>query len=147
MSERRPSPFKTLLDTDVCTLIQAAEDVYQIRFKNRAANAYLVRGSSREVVEGKVRARTVVLEFPSYVAALACYRSSDYQAAAALRKGKAMANIVADASEDRGRGRGRRRGGRIGVRALRHRRHQDRRLRLALDDTRDPGADAEHRQA
>jgi Domain of unknown function (DUF1330) len=31
----------------------------------------------------------VVLEFPSYVAALACYRSSDYQAAAALRKGKA----------------------------------------------------------
>jgi uncharacterized protein (DUF1330 family) len=36
-----------------------------------------------------VRARTVVLEFPSYVAALACYRSSDYQAAAALRKGKA----------------------------------------------------------
>ena len=31
----------------------------------------------------------MVLEFPSYVAALACYRSSDYQAAAALRKGKA----------------------------------------------------------
>ena len=50
---------------------------------------FLVRGGSREVVEGKVRARTVVLEFPSYVAALACYRSSDYQAAAALRKGKA----------------------------------------------------------
>jgi len=50
---------------------------------------FLVRGGSREAVEGKVRARTVVLQFPSYVAALACYRSSDYQAAAALRKGKA----------------------------------------------------------
>ena len=34
MSDRRPSPFKTLLDSDVCTLIQAAENVYQIRFKN-----------------------------------------------------------------------------------------------------------------
>ncbi len=26
MSERRPSPFKTLLDSDVCTLIEAAEE-------------------------------------------------------------------------------------------------------------------------
>ncbi len=50
MSERKPSPFKTLLDSDVCTLIEAAEDVYQIRFKNRAANAYLVRGSSRTIM-------------------------------------------------------------------------------------------------
>jgi hydroxyacylglutathione hydrolase len=50
MSDRRPSPFKTLLDSDVCSLIQAADDVYQIRFKNRAANAYLVRGSSRTIM-------------------------------------------------------------------------------------------------
>jgi hypothetical protein len=50
MSERRPSPFKTLLDSDVATLIEAAEDVYQVRFKNRAANAYLVRGSSRTIL-------------------------------------------------------------------------------------------------
>jgi len=49
---------------------------------------FLVRGGTREVVEGKVRGRTVVLEFPSYRAALDCYRSPDYQAAAALRKGK-----------------------------------------------------------
>jgi hydroxyacylglutathione hydrolase len=50
MSDRRPSQFKTLLDSDVCTLIQAAEDVYQVRFKNRAANAYMVRGSSRTIM-------------------------------------------------------------------------------------------------
>ena len=50
MSDRRPSPFKTLLENDVCTLIEATQDVYQIRFKNRAANAYLVRGSSRTIL-------------------------------------------------------------------------------------------------
>jgi hydroxyacylglutathione hydrolase len=50
MSDRRPSPFKTLLDSDVATLIQAAPDVYQIRFKNRAANAYLVVGSRRTIM-------------------------------------------------------------------------------------------------
>ena len=29
------------------TLIEAAKDVYQVRFKNRAANSYVVRGKSR----------------------------------------------------------------------------------------------------
>ena len=50
MSERKPSPFPVLLNNDICSLIQAAEDVYQIRFKNRAANAYLVRGSKRTIM-------------------------------------------------------------------------------------------------
>jgi len=50
MSDRRPSPFKTLLETELCTLILAAPDVYQVRFKNRAANAYLVKGSKRTIM-------------------------------------------------------------------------------------------------
>src|ERR1700709_1945123 len=50
MSDRKPSPFPILLNNDACSLIQAAEDVYQIRFKNRAANAYLVRGKSRTIM-------------------------------------------------------------------------------------------------
>src|SRR5437764_7877352 len=50
MSDRKPSPFPVLLNNDVCSLIQAAENVYQIRFKNRAANAYLVRGRSRTIM-------------------------------------------------------------------------------------------------
>jgi hydroxyacylglutathione hydrolase len=50
MSEHRPGPFPVLRDNSVCSLIQAAEDVYQIRFKNRAANAYLVRGKSRTIM-------------------------------------------------------------------------------------------------
>ena len=55
---------------------------------------YLVRAGAREVTEGKVRGRTVVLEFPSYDAALACYRSQPYQAAKKLRDGKAEADLV-----------------------------------------------------
>jgi len=55
---------------------------------------FLVRGGLREVPEGKVRSRTVVLEFPSYDAALACYRSEKYQAAKKLRAGKAEVDLV-----------------------------------------------------
>ena len=55
---------------------------------------YLVRGGATEVPEGKARARTVVIEFPSYQAALACYRSDDYQAAKKLREGKGQTDLV-----------------------------------------------------
>ena len=55
---------------------------------------FLVRGGSQEVPEGKARARTVVLEFPSYAAALACYRSSDYQAVKRLRDGKGELDLL-----------------------------------------------------
>jgi uncharacterized protein (DUF1330 family) len=55
---------------------------------------FLVRGGAREVPEGGVRARSVVLEFPSYDAALACYRSPDYQAAKKLRDGNADFDLI-----------------------------------------------------
>ncbi len=55
---------------------------------------YLIRAGQREVPEGKARGRTVVLEFPSFEVALACYRSPDYQAAKKLREGKAVADLV-----------------------------------------------------
>jgi uncharacterized protein (DUF1330 family) len=55
---------------------------------------FLVRGGTREVVEGRVRGRTVVLEFPSYEAALGCYRGPEYQAAKRLRDGKADVDLV-----------------------------------------------------
>jgi uncharacterized protein (DUF1330 family) len=35
-----------------------------------------------------------VIEFPSYEAALACYRSDEYQAAIALRRGIAETDFV-----------------------------------------------------
>ena len=55
---------------------------------------FLVRGGAREVTEGRVRSRTVVLEFPSFEAALACYRSPDYQAAKKLRDGNAEFDLL-----------------------------------------------------
>ena len=55
---------------------------------------YLVRAGRCETMEGRLRSRTVVLEFPSYRAALDCYRSAEYQAAAALRKDKAEFDLI-----------------------------------------------------
>jgi uncharacterized protein (DUF1330 family) len=55
---------------------------------------FLVRGGRCEVKEGRQRARTVVLEFASYDAALACYRSAEYQAAKAIRERYAQSDIV-----------------------------------------------------
>jgi uncharacterized protein (DUF1330 family) len=56
---------------------------------------FLARGGAREVVEGEVRSRTVVLAFPSFAAAVECYHSPDYQAAKRLRGGKAEFDLVA----------------------------------------------------
>ena len=58
------------------------------------AGRYLVRGGVQEVPEGKARARTVVIAFPSYDAAHACYYSSEYQAVKQLRVGNADVDLV-----------------------------------------------------
>lgn len=55
---------------------------------------FLVRGGAFERIEGSVRSRCVLLEFPSYATALAGYRSPAYQAAATLRKGKADFDLI-----------------------------------------------------
>ena len=55
---------------------------------------FLVRGGTAETVEGQSRSRRVVLEFPDYATALACYHSPEYAKAIALRTGVATADIV-----------------------------------------------------
>jgi uncharacterized protein (DUF1330 family) len=69
----------------------------------RAANAepfakygaqFLVRGGASEKPEGRTRARSVVLEFPSYRAALECYASPEYQRAIALRRDVSAIDLV-----------------------------------------------------
>ena len=55
---------------------------------------FLVRGGPSETLEGKPRSRTVVIEFPTYEAALQCYRSPEYAKAMTLRQGKAIMDLV-----------------------------------------------------
>ncbi|MCF3596103.1 DUF1330 domain-containing protein [Rhodobacteraceae bacterium LMO-12] len=55
---------------------------------------FLVRGGQFENPEGSARSRNVVIEFPSYEAALACYQSDGYQAAKALRDPVSTGDIV-----------------------------------------------------
>jgi uncharacterized protein (DUF1330 family) len=55
---------------------------------------FLVRGGTFEVKEGGARKRNVVVEFPTYKAALDCYNSPEYQAAAANRRGGADFDFI-----------------------------------------------------
>jgi len=55
---------------------------------------FLVRAGRFETVEGATRSRQVVIEFPDYETALACYRSPEYQAARALREGASLADLL-----------------------------------------------------
>ena len=55
---------------------------------------FMVRGGQHQVPEGSTRSRNVVIEFPSYQAALDCYQSPDYQAAIKLRQPVAQGDVV-----------------------------------------------------
>ena len=55
---------------------------------------FLVRGGQYASVEGMARQRHVVIEFPSYEAALACYHSPEYQEALRLRELASEADII-----------------------------------------------------
>ena len=55
---------------------------------------FLVRGGQFENPEGASRTRNVVLEFPSYQAALDCWHSPEYQAAIKLREHVSTNDLV-----------------------------------------------------
>lgn len=55
---------------------------------------FLVRGGRYENPEGASRARNVVIEFPSYQAALDCWKSPAYQAAIELRRPVSVIDLV-----------------------------------------------------
>lgn len=55
---------------------------------------FLIRGGRFEAVEGTPRSRNVVIEFPSYEAALDCYRSPEYAEAMAHRLSASEADII-----------------------------------------------------
>ena len=55
---------------------------------------FLVRGGQFENPEGTSRARNVVIEFPSYQAALDCWHSPEYQEAIKLRQPVSTLDLV-----------------------------------------------------
>jgi len=55
---------------------------------------FVVRGGPFESMEGTPRARNVVVEFPDYATALACYRSPEYARALKLRETASTADLV-----------------------------------------------------
>jgi uncharacterized protein (DUF1330 family) len=55
---------------------------------------FVVRGGQFENPEGSSRARNVVIEFPSYQAALDCWNSPEYKAALAIRAPVSEADMV-----------------------------------------------------
>jgi uncharacterized protein (DUF1330 family) len=55
---------------------------------------FVVRAGKFEIPEGVSRSRHVVIEFPDYATALACYNSPDYQENIKRRQPHAIADIV-----------------------------------------------------
>lgn len=62
-------------------------------FKKYGAR-FLVRGGEFTALEGEARERNVVIEFPDYETALACYRSPEYQAAAKIRQESSVGELM-----------------------------------------------------
>jgi uncharacterized protein (DUF1330 family) len=55
---------------------------------------FLVRGGTSVVVDGALRSRHVVIEFPDYETALACHASEEYRRAAEIRDRASVADVV-----------------------------------------------------
>ena len=55
---------------------------------------FLVRAGRHETVEGTSRSRNAVIEFPSYQAALDCWRSPEYQEVLKLRTSVSTADLI-----------------------------------------------------
>jgi uncharacterized protein (DUF1330 family) len=54
----------------------------------------VVRGGKFECTEGASRSRNVVIEFPDFAAALACYRSPEYQENMKTRHRHAITDMI-----------------------------------------------------
>lgn len=71
---------------DYLSAARIAFDKYQASF--------VVRGGSFETPEAPSKDRHVIIEFPTYEQALACYHSPEYQAAVGFRLTASQSEIV-----------------------------------------------------
>jgi uncharacterized protein (DUF1330 family) len=65
----------------------------QVIFRKFGAR-FVVRGGKFECPEGESRSRNVVIEFPDYATALACYNSPEYQANIKVRQPHSIADLI-----------------------------------------------------
>ncbi len=69
--------------------IEAAAPAYR-----QFGAVFLVRGGPFTSVEGPSRARNIVIEFPTYQAALDCYNSQAYGQARAIRQAASIGELI-----------------------------------------------------
>ena len=79
-----------ITDPDVYATYVAANPAIFAKFGAR----FLVRDGPFEAPEGESRPRNVVIEFPDYATALACYRSPEYQENRKRRVASAVSDLM-----------------------------------------------------
>lgn len=94
-SETGANPGYWIARVDVNDMMpyKAYSDALDAVLKKHKAR-FLIRAGQFECVEGNTRGRHVVIEFPSYQAALDCWNSPEYMAALAIRAPVTTADIV-----------------------------------------------------
>ena len=80
----------TVTDPETYEEYKAANAIAFAKFGGR----FIVRGGAQVTKEGSTHPRSVVIEFPNYETALACYDSPEYQTALAIRQGISEGNLV-----------------------------------------------------
>lgn len=80
----------TVTDPETYEEYKAANAIAFAKFGGR----FVVRGGAQVTKEGSTHPRSVVIEFPNYETALACYDSPEYQTALAIRQGISQGNLV-----------------------------------------------------
>src|SRR5947208_1141413 len=78
------------VDGIVCSPEEAANAAIFKKFGGR----FVVRGGKFTGVEGQSRSRNVVIEFPDYETAMACYNSPEYQANVKVRQPHSIADLI-----------------------------------------------------
>ena len=92
----------TVTDPEACKAYAAAASE-AIR---KAGGVVLARGGAYVALEGEARPRNVVIAFPSLAAAIAYWRSEDYEATCRLRTGPAEIELCAVEGVDQPAGTG-----------------------------------------